>query len=141
MIYERNSKYKKFQKRRLKGFNVKKTFSKVKFGGYYVKSLETGILTALHLETLRRIIVRETGRKSKIWFRVKPTRVFSSKKKLERMGKGKGKPRCWVFCIKAGQILFEFEDIFFNTNLSKLDNNLNSKLPFKIKLFKNRFFE
>jgi ribosomal protein L16/L10AE len=54
------------------------------------------------------------------------------------MGKGKGNVDKWAVWIKRGQVLYEMRGIS-SYDAIKSVNNLNSKLPIKVRLTVNYF--
>lgn len=109
MLQPKRTKFRKFQKGRVKG--VKPNTTELKFGRYGLKALETGRITARTLEAVRRVLTRKFKRTGQIWIRVFPDIAVSSKPAEVRMGKGKGAPSYWICKIQKGQILFEMDGI------------------------------
>jgi large subunit ribosomal protein L16 len=62
----------------------------LKFGKYGLKAMDFGRLQPCHLETIRKLINRETKKAAKIWYRVFPNVSVTKKPNEVRMGKGKG---------------------------------------------------
>lgn len=109
MLQPKRTKYRKYQKGRIKG--IKPNTTELKFGRYGLKSLETGRITARTLEAVRRVLTRKFKRTGQIWIRIFPDISVSSKPAEVRMGKGKGSPEYWVCRIQKGQILFEMDGV------------------------------
>ena len=103
MLQPKRTKYRKFQKGRVKG--ILSNTTQLEFGQFGLKALESGRLPARTLEAVRRIITRKFKRMGQIWIRVFPDISVSSKPAEVRMGKGKGSPNFWVCRVKKGQIL------------------------------------
>lgn len=80
-------------------------------GDFGIKILEPAKITPQQIETVRRVIIRETKRVGKIFIRIFPDRPVSRKPQEVRMGGGKGPFDHWVYVAKPGTILFEFGDI------------------------------
>lgn len=130
MLQPKRTKFRKFQKGRVKG--IKPNTTKLSFGRYGLKALETGRITARTLEAVRRVITRKFKRTGQIWIRIFPDISVSSKPAEVRMGKGKGSPSFWVCKVQKGQILFEMDGISFQ--LAQQASNLAYyKLPIKTK--------
>lgn len=109
MLQPKRTKYRKYQKGRIKG--IKPNTTELKFGRYGLKSLETGRITARTLEAVRRVLTRKFKRTGQIWIRIFPDIAVSSKPAEVRMGKGKGSPEYWICRVQKGQILFEMDGI------------------------------
>jgi len=118
----------KIQRKKLKNLFAKKKLSRLNYGSFGLKILESGLVTPNHLETIRRTIVRVTGRKGRIWFRVKPLINITSKPLESRMGKGKGLVKTQVFKVRAGTVLLEVEGVSFQKSIEAL-NKAKIKLP------------
>lgn len=130
MLQPKRTKYRKFQKGRVKG--ILSNTTQLEFGQFGLKSLESGRLPARTLEAVRRIITRKFKRMGQIWIRVFPDISVSSKPAEVRMGKGKGSPNVWVCRVKKGQILFEMDGI--SAQLARQAASLAYyKLPLKTK--------
>ena len=111
MLSPRRTRYRKYQKGRIKGIKSNQTL--LHFGQYGLKALESGRIPARTLEAVRRVFTRKFKRTGKIWIRIFPDIVVSAKPTEVRMGKGKGSPSFWVCRVQKGQILFEMDGISF----------------------------
>lgn len=109
MLQPKRTKFRKFQKGRVRG--ILSNTTQLEFGQFGLKALEPGRIPARTLEAVRRIITRRFKRMGQIWIRVFPDIPVSSKPAEVRMGKGKGSPSFWVCRVKKGQILFEMDGI------------------------------
>lgn len=109
MLNPKRTKFRKYQKGRVKG--IKPNTTELQFGQYGLKALETGRITAKTLEAVRRVLTRKFKRTGQIWIRIFPDIAVSSKPAEVRMGKGKGSPSYWICKIQRGQILFEMDGI------------------------------
>ncbi len=109
MLSPKRTKYRKYQKGKIKG--VKPNMTQLMFGQYGLKSLETGRIPSKTLEAVRRVLTRKFKRSGQIWIRIFPDLAISSKPAEVRMGKGKGVPTYWACRVKKGQILFEMDGI------------------------------
>jgi large subunit ribosomal protein L16 len=109
MLSPKRTKFRKYQKLKIKG--IKSNTTSLKFGKYGLKSLETARIPARTLEAVRRVMTRKFKRTGQIWIRVFPDIPVTVKPAEVRMGKGKGSPSFWVCRIKAGEILFEMDRI------------------------------
>ena len=111
MLQPKRTKFRKFQKGKIKG--IRSNTTHLAFGQYGLKALESGRIPAKTLEAVRRVLTRKFKRTGQIWIRIFPDIAVSSKPAEVRMGKGKGAPSFWVCKIKQGQILFEMDGISF----------------------------
>lgn len=134
-------KYKVLKRKRKKGKikSLKFVNNSLSFGKFGVISLNNCVVTLNELEAVRKLLVRKLreynkGNKFKIWFRVFPHKMLTSKSKGTRMGKGKGPLDCWVCPLTKGQIFLEIEGSFFNTKILKsfVLTSFSKKLNFNI---------
>jgi len=127
-LQPKRSKYKKIKKGKLARFEYKK--NKLLFGTIGLKTTESGIISARHIEAARQAIVRKIKRKGKIWIRVFPDLPITSKPIETRMGKGKGTVKFWSARVKSGTMLFELCGINFKTATIAFRTG-SAKLPLK----------
>lgn len=85
--------------------------TRVDFGEYGLKAMETGWITARQIEAARVALTRHIRRGGKIWIRVFPDKPITKKPAEVRMGKGKGAPEAWVAVVKPGRVMFEIEGV------------------------------
>jgi len=85
--------------------------SKVSFGAYGIKTLESGAINSREIEAARRAITRYVQRGGKIWIRIFPDHSMTRKGAETPMGKGKGTPEFFVAKVKPGRILFEMDGV------------------------------
>lgn len=109
MLQPAKTKYRKVQKGRNRG--VATSGTRVSFGDYGLKAMETGQITSRQIEAARRAIVRSVKRGGKIWIRVFPDKPVSKKPVEVRMGSGKGNTEYWCFEVKPGKMLYEIEGV------------------------------
>src|SRR5438128_12313896 len=76
-------------------------------GEFGLKALEPAWVTARQIEAARRAITHHLKRGGKVWIRIFPDKVVTSKPAETRMGSGKGAPDHYVAVVKPGRILFE----------------------------------
>ncbi|MDQ6979371.1 MAG: 50S ribosomal protein L16 [Mariprofundaceae bacterium] len=81
------------------------------FGGFGLKAMEPGRITARQIEAARVAMTRHINRQGRIWIRMFPDLPVSKKPAEVRMGKGKGSPEFWVAAVKAGRILYEMDGV------------------------------
>lgn len=105
MLQPSQTKHRKQMKGRVRGVsNVGNTLS---VGEYGLKSMERTMMTGNQIEAARKVIVRETGRKGKLWLRVFPDKPITKKPAEVRMGSGKGPLDHYVAVVRPGRVLFE----------------------------------
>lgn len=107
--------------------------SKISFGDYALKALESGKLTAQQIEAARIAINRKIKRGGQVWIRVFPDKPMTKKPAETRMGKGKGSPEYWVAITKPGKIIYELAGVDEKLAFQAL-TLAAAKLPFKTKV-------
>ena len=83
----------------------------VSFGGYGLKAMEEGLVSARQIEAARRAMTRSIQRGGKVWIRVFPDKPMTKKGEQTPMGKGKGSVDHFVAKVRAGKVLFELDGI------------------------------
>ena len=109
MLQPKRPKFRKQFRGVVKGTRIKG--SKINFGDYGLKTLESGWITARQIEAARKAIVGHVKRGGQMWIRVFPDKPVSARPAETRMGKGKGAVEYWVAPVNAGKILFELGDL------------------------------
>jgi large subunit ribosomal protein L16 len=109
MLQPKKVKYRKCQKRRLRG--KARRGNVVSFGDYGLQAIGTGFVSARQIEAARIAMTRHIKRGGKVWIRVFPDKPISKKPAETRMGKGKGNPEAWVAPVKRGRVLYELEGV------------------------------
>lgn len=131
MLSPKRTKFRKAHKGRIHG-NAKGG-STLNFGGYGLKALEPGRITARQIEAARRALTRHIKRQGKVWIRIFPDVPVSSKPAEVRMGKGKGTTDYWACRVKPGRIMFEMDGV--DGNLAREAFLLAAaKMPIKCKV-------
>ncbi len=105
MLMPKRTKYRKMQKGRIKGNAQRGT--RVSFGDFGMKALETGRITSRQIEAARIAMTRNMKRTGKVWIRIFPDKPITKKPAEVRMGKGKGSPEYWVAVVRPGRVMFE----------------------------------
>lgn len=105
MLMPKRTKHRKMQKGRNKGQAGRGT--RVSFGDYGIKALESGWITSRQIESARIAMTRRMKRVGKVWIRIFPDKPITRKPAETRMGKGKGSPEHFVAPVKPGRVLFE----------------------------------
>ena len=111
--------------------------SKISFGEYALKAVESGKLTSQQIESARIAINRKIKRGGKVWIRVFPDKPVTKKPAETRMGKGKGAPDHWVAITKPGKIIYELAGVEESLAIRAL-TLAGAKLPFKTKVITKR---
>jgi large subunit ribosomal protein L16 len=112
----------------LKSKNIK--YYQLQQGNCGLKALESGRLTAKHLETIRKIIKKIIKKTGKLWINPFPHFSVSSKPNENRMGKGKGKTEYYSSRVISGSIIIELTGV--NTRLAnKALISASRKLPIR----------
>ena len=132
LLQPKKVKYQKVQKGKLKKFKFK---SKLHFGNFGLKALESGIVTAKHLHAANQAISRKIKKNGKIWLKVYPNLPITKKPAEVRMGKGKGNVSHWATKVRSGSILFEIIAVNEKTARRAFKTG-SAKLPIKTKIFK-----
>lgn len=131
MLSPKRTKFRKAHKGRIHG-NAKGG-SSLNFGGFGLKALEPGRITARQIEAARRAITRHIRRQGNVWIRIFPDVPVSSKPAEVRMGKGKGSTDYWAARVKPGRIMFEMDGV--DGEIAKRAFELAAaKLPIKCKV-------
>ena len=105
MLMPRKVKHRKQHRGRREG--QAKGGTQITFGEYGIQALEPGWITARQIEAARRTITHHLKRGGKVWIRIFPDKVVTSKPAETRMGSGKGAPDHYVAVVKPGHVLFE----------------------------------
>src|SRR5438128_12049839 len=105
MLQPKRVKHRKQHRGRRAG--LAKGGTRVEFGEYGIKSLETGWVTNRQIEAARIAMTRKIKRGGKVWINVFPDKPYTKKPAETRMGKGKGSPEGWVAAVKRGRARFD----------------------------------
>src|SRR6266852_2903147 len=81
--------------------------AEVSFGEFGLQALEAAWIDSRQIEAARRTITHHMKRGGKVWIRIFPDKVVTSKPAETRMGSGKGAPDHYVAVVKPGHVLFE----------------------------------
>ena len=107
MLEPKKMKHPKWHKGRSKGVASRGT--KLNFGEFGLKSLDSCWIKASQIEAARIVIMRTLKRKGELWIRIFPHKPVTSKGTEAPMGGGKGSVSHYVFPIKPGRIIFELD--------------------------------
>ena len=109
MLQPKRTKYRKQQKGRIKG--IAHRGSKISFGSYALKTLESAFITNRQIEAARIAMTRHMKREGNVWIRIFPDKPITAKPQEVRMGKGKGALDHYVAVVKPGRIMFEIDGV------------------------------
>ena len=109
MLQPKRTKFRRHHKGRIHG-NAKGGTA-LNFGQFGLKATSPGRVTARQIEAARRAMNRHMKRSGKVWIRIFPDVVVTSKPTEVRMGKGKGSPDYWCARVKPGRIMFEIDGV------------------------------
>ena len=123
------------QKGRMKGNAQRGT--KIAFGSFGMKSMESAWITGRQIEAARQAITRHMKREGQLWIRIFPAKPITKKPAEVRMGKGKGAPEGFVYPITPGRIIFEIEGVPFDVAKEALRLGAQ-KFPVKTKFMVRR---
>ena len=128
MLSPKRTKFRKMQKGRIKGPAPRG--ANISFGDFGLKALEHGKLTNQQIEAARIAMMRHIKRGGRVWIRIFPDHVYTSKPLEVRMGKGKGSPEGWYAPVKPGRILYEIKGVTLELAKEALTRAAH-KLPIK----------
>lgn len=131
MLQPKKTKYRKTFKGKMRG--VATSGNKISYGEFGLKSLDRSWITANQIESARKVIVRETKRKGKLWIKIFPDKPFTKKPAEVKMGKGKGDVQGYVAVVRPGRVLFELGGIDKQVAIKAL-SEASHKLPVKTKI-------
>ena len=109
MLTPKRTKFRKRMKGRLRGKATKG--NTIAFGDIGIKALEHGKLTSQQIESARVAMMRHIKRGGKVWIRIFPDQVYTSKPAEVRQGKGKGAPQGFYAPVKPGHVLYEIKGV------------------------------
>lgn len=109
MLQPKRTKYRKQFRGNLKGRAT--SGNSLTNGAYGLQSLDRSWVTSRQIEAARKVIVRETKRKAKLWMKIFPHKPYTKKPAEVRMGKGKGDVEHYVAVVKPGRIIMEMSGV------------------------------
>jgi large subunit ribosomal protein L16 len=109
MLMPKKTKFRKYQKGRLRGEATRGV--ELAFGQFGLKAVTPERITSRQIEAARRAMTRYIKRGGKIWIRIFPDTPITKKPAEVRMGSGKGSVDHYVAKVKAGRIMFEMDGI------------------------------
>lgn len=133
MLIPKKSKYRKQFRGKMGG--KAQVGSKLAFGDFGLKALESKWISSRQIEAGRKAITHHTKRGGKLWIRVFPDKPVSKKPNEVRMGGGKGPVDHYVAVVKRGRIIYEFTGVEELMAVEAL-RRAAAKLPIKTKIVK-----
>jgi large subunit ribosomal protein L16 len=109
MLMPARSKYRKQQKRQLRGEAYRG--NTLTFGDFGLMAIDRGRITSRQIEAARIAMTRHIKRGGRIWIRVFPDKPMTKKPAETRQGKGKGAPEFYVAVVVPGRVLYEMEGV------------------------------
>ncbi len=131
MLSPKRTKFRKEQKRRMKGRAT--SGDTIAFGEYGMQALEKCWITARQIEAARITMTRTIKRGGHIWIRIFPNKPVTRHPAEARMGKGKGAVEFWAAVVLPGRIMFEMDGVDRELALKAL-RDAAQKLPIKVKI-------
>jgi len=132
MLMPKRVKRRRVQKGRIKGNAQRGT--RVDFGDFGIKALETGRISSRQIEAARVAMTRHLKRAGQVWIRIFPDKPMTKKPAETRMGKGKGAPEFWVAVVRPGRIMFEVGGGIDLDLAKEAMRRAQQKLPIKTKV-------
>jgi len=129
------TKYRKAQKGRRRKKGMASSRTKLSFGGFGLRSLETLWITSRQIEAARRTIIHGFKRKGKLWARIFSDKPVTAKSAETPMGSGKGAVDHYVAPIKKGTIIFEVTGVD-EAMAREILRQASHKLPVKTQFIK-----
>ena len=131
MLSPKRTKFRKEQKRRMKGRAT--SGDTIAFGEYGLQALEKCWITARQIEAARIAMTRTIKRGGHIWIRIFPNKPVTRHPAEARMGKGKGGVEFWAAVVLPGRIMFEMDGVERDLAIKAL-REASQKLPIKVKI-------
>ena len=111
MLQPKKTKFRRQYRLRSQRKGVATSGTTIAFGEMGLKAVSDGEITARQIEAARRTIARAVKRGGKVWIRVFPDKILTSKSGEVPMGSGKGAPDHWVAQVLPGKMLFEMAGV------------------------------
>ena len=131
MLSPKRTKFRKEQKRRMKGRAT--SGDTIAFGEYGLQALEKCWITARQIEAARIAMTRTIKRGGHIWIRIFPNKPVTRHPAEARMGKGTGAVEFWAAVVLPGRIMFEMDGVERDLAIKAL-REASQKLPIKVKI-------
>ena len=139
MLLPKKVKFRKWQTMRVNPKKAKTATrgTELAFGNFGLKAETAGRVRSNQLEAGRKTIARQMHKTGKLWIRVFPDMPYTAKAAEVGMGKGKGDPKHYVFEVRPGRILFEYDGVPEDIARAHL-RQAGMKLPVKVSIVKSR---
>ena len=131
MLSPKRTKFRKEQKRRMKGRAT--SGDTIAFAEFGMQALEKCWITARQIEAARITMTRTIKRGGHIWIRIFPNKPVTRHPAEARMGKGKGAVEFWAAVVLPGRIMFEMDGVDRDLAIKAL-RDAAQKLPIKVKI-------
>lgn len=131
MLQPKRTKYRKCFTGKMRGLAQKG--NTITVGEFGLQALERSWINSRQIESARKVIVRETKRKGKLWIKIFPHKPYTKKPAEVKMGKGKGDVEGYVAVVKPGRVIFELGGVDEATATEAL-KQAGQKLPIKTKV-------
>lgn len=135
MLLPKKVKYRKQQKGRSRLRTFESRGTQIDFGSFGLKSDGLKYISSRQIEACRKAIVRYLKKGGKLWIRIFPDKVITTKGVETPMGGGKGAPDHYVFPVKPGRMIFELEGVSEKIAREAF-KKASDKLPVKTKFVK-----
>ncbi len=132
MLMPKRVKRRRVHKGRIKGNAQRGT--RVDFGDFGIKAVETGRITSRQIEAARIAMTRHLKRAGQVWIRIFPDKPMTKKPAETRMGKGTGAPEFWVAVVRPGRVMFEVGGGIDFALATEAMRRAQQKLPIKTKV-------
>ncbi|MFW5702865.1 MAG: 50S ribosomal protein L16 [Candidatus Dojkabacteria bacterium] len=109
MLQPKRTKYRKQFRGKMRGRAT--AGNQLTNGAFGLQSLDRSWVSSRQIEAARKVIVRETKRKAKLWMKIFPDKPYTKKPAEVRMGKGKGDVDSYVAVVKPGRIIMEMSGV------------------------------
>lgn len=133
MLAPKKSKFRKHFRGRGQFKGSSKGGTQLNFGTIGLKAITTSEITSRQIEAGRRAITNYLKRGGKIWIRVFPHKIITSKSGETPMGSGKGAPDKHVDMVKKGRIIYEIDGVTSELAKEAL-RRAGNKLPVQWKI-------
>lgn len=133
MLVPKRTKFRKQFRGTMGGMATRGT--KISFGEFGLKALESGWISSRQIEASRRVLTRYTQKGGRVWIRIFPAKPVSDKPPEVRMGGGKGDVVDYVAVVRPGRVVFEMGGVVPQLAEQAMKMAAN-KLPIQTKFFK-----
>lgn len=114
MLFPKKVKHRKWQTQRKSAKRLNRPETRgttVAFGSFGLKAQSSARITSNQIEAARKVLTRAVAKNGKLWIRIFPDRPVTAKPAEVGMGSGKGDPKHYVFEVRPGRVLFEYDGV------------------------------